>query len=51
MAKKSELREIRGGMIINTKSKRQEKSLDRAVQRTAESLIEKFGPLRWQLYT
>lgn len=49
MARKSELRHIRSGMIINENSKRQEKALDRAVQRTAEALIDKFGPLRLHL--
>ncbi len=45
MAGKLELRDIRSEMVINQISKRQEKALDRAVQRVIVSLREKFGPV------
>jgi len=45
MAGKLDLRDIRSEMVINRVSKRQEKALDRAVQRVISALQDKFGNL------
>jgi len=45
MANKKELQEIRKGMVVNSNSKRQEKSLDNAVAKAIDAIEEKFPGL------
>lgn len=46
MARKSDLRKQRAGTVINNRSKRQEKALDRAMQKVAQGLIAEFGSIK-----
>lgn len=45
MSRKNELREQRYGTVINHISKKQEKSLDKSVQRVVSDIISEFGNL------
>lgn len=46
MARKGDLRNQRANTVINTRSKRQEKALDRAIRRVEENLKAKFEGVR-----